>query len=183
MTTVAERRRRKRANANAVRKAQAERTPEQTILRAIRSVAAQNAPGRHSSLYRLHRDNSITAVQYEAGCHLRDDELDSRDSGVAGWQRESRGTGGFPDQRLARQAASLADYHRAQQSLLEAGVAPYSVALNVCIGDFEPKELARRALGEEISSGLNNALAAKTKVVLIALRLGLDALAKHYGSR
>lgn len=177
MTSVAATRRRKKANAEAWRAATRTST-EKLIKRAIRSLAYEDSPAKHSALYRLHAEGAITAPQYDAACRLRDDELDSRDSGVADYLRETRGNGGYPAERLARQAKALGRYGDAQQALMLAGLAIMSVTLNVCIGDFEPRELGRRA-----AEGDPEQTNAKTKLVVTALRRGLDALAKHYGGR
>lgn len=154
------------------------------MISAIRSIASSES--RHSVLYRLHRDGKLTHARWQAGTRLRDDEMDSRDTSVSDLLRDVRGNGGYPDARLARQAKALGCYSRAQEALLEAGVVVFQVTLNVCIGDFEPRELARRALGPIeglVETELATALNLKTKAVLAALGMGLDALSKHYGAR
>lgn len=189
MTTIAERRRRRKqaAQAERERRAKEPKTAERRVLAAIKAMVRESQ-ARHSVLYRLRHKGAITHPQYEAGVRWQQDEHGSRDAGVTDYTGERvQSSPGVPVGKLEAQVARLVAARAAWEALCKIGA---SVALDcreVCVHDREPRAIARARLPRRLLSSAANpdelaaALAGLERKIVDSLRVGLDALKKHYG--
>jgi hypothetical protein len=180
MSSVADRRRKAMQAARAERRRaaaiSASTSSRQAAVRA-EAEAERSPPPKGSVLHRLHKQ--LTRPQYEAGCRFRDDwhgGLDCKTGDPNPDQVRHATPGDIGHERLMRQGASRGAYDRASSALLrETNNYIHTVAVVVCVRDDHPEAIARRAV--EFFGGPESE---RLTFVMLALKQGLDALARHY---